>query len=286
MEKEAFLRSYERHAKYEEDSVLASCYSNPDCIDAWRHARMIGTVASLLRHYQGAKVLTIGDGMYGADAYLIKKLNLEAIASSLTDKYLMIAKERGYIDQYYAVNAENIPFEDNSFDFVFCKASYHHFPRPPIAFYEMLRVASVAVILIEPTDDRYYLIDFLKRSLKKLIRQGKNIDYEPSGNFIFRIKSKEIKKMLMAMDKPFMGVKYFNDIYIESIAGHNSNMRSPGFIATRFLIFIQDVLCYLRLLNYCHATIIAFKSQISPGVQNDLRKDGFRVSALSKNPYL
>ena len=33
-------------------------------------------------------------------------------------------------------------FEDNSFDIVFTKESMHHWPRPYLGIYEMLRVAA------------------------------------------------------------------------------------------------------------------------------------------------
>lgn len=40
--------------------------------------------------------------------------------------------------------------QDDAFDYVLCKDSYHHMPRPMIALYQMLRVARRAVVLIEP----------------------------------------------------------------------------------------------------------------------------------------
>ena len=65
------------------------------------------------------------------------------LATSLTDSNLRIAQERGYIDKFQAENAERLSLTDDSFDFILCKESYHHFPRPAIAFYEMVRVARV-----------------------------------------------------------------------------------------------------------------------------------------------
>jgi len=286
MGKDTNILSYERHAEQEADLSIASCYSSPQSIDAWRHNRMIETISPLLKHFPGSTFLTIGDGKYGADAYLLQKHNVSVFASSLTDDLLKIAREKGYIENYRAVNAENIPFEDSSFDFVFCKASYHHFPRPPVAFYEMIRVARIGVILIEPTDDRFGLLEYFKRPVKILIRKEKLMDYEDSGNFVFRVNSGELKKMLIAMDKPLLGIRYFNDFYLSSIAGNESSLRSPAFILTKFAIGIQNILSFLRLLKYCQVTVVAFKTRVDDAVKKDMRRFGYKLSVLPKNPYL
>ena len=61
-------------------------------------------------------------------------------ATDIAEVLLKEAKEEGYIKAYSKENAESLSFADNEFDFVFCKESYHHFPRPMIALYEILRV--------------------------------------------------------------------------------------------------------------------------------------------------
>jgi Methylase involved in ubiquinone/menaquinone biosynthesis len=286
MEKETTQLSYERHAEQERYLELASCYTNSESVDAWRHDRMIGSVLPLITSFPQATWMTIGDGRYGADAYFLKKHKIDVLATSLTDNSLILAKEKGYIDKYQCVNAEEIPFPDNSFDFVLCKESYHHFPRPSIAFYEMLRVARMAIILIEPTDDRIGLINFLKRPLKKMIRKEQFFDYEQSGNYIFRVNSKEMKKMLTALDKPLYAIENYNDFYLKRIAGDKSNMKTFGFLLTKFAIFVQDVLCVLGLMSYGKSTIIAFKVQIPLDLRHKLKKEGFKLTHLPKNPYL
>lgn len=49
-------------------------------------------------------------------------------------------------------NAEKLSSPNETLDFVLCKESYHHFTRPMLALYEMLRVATKAVVLIEPNE--------------------------------------------------------------------------------------------------------------------------------------
>ena len=124
--------SYERHVRYEQQSELPSCYSAPGSIDAWRHQRMHDTVLPLLEANPNAKWLTVGDGSYGSDAHYLQGHGADATASSISDATLRGAHERGYIATYRIENAEALALEDDSFEFVFCKESYHHFPRPPL----------------------------------------------------------------------------------------------------------------------------------------------------------
>ena len=286
MVKETNQLSYEKHAECEKNSKIPSCYTNSESVDSWRHDMMISSILPLIKYYPKSTWMTIGDGRYGADAYFLKKNEINVTATSITDDSLIFAKEKGYIDKYQSVNAEKIPFPDNSFDFVLCKESYHHFPRPPIAFYEMLRVSRIAVILIEPTDDRKGLINCMKRPLKKIIRKENFFDYEESGNYIYRVNSKEMKKMLIAMDKPCYAIKNFNDFYLKRFESHKSNMKSLGFVLTKFAIFTQDVLCVMRLLNYAKSTIITFKTPIPVDLKRELKRKRYKLSFLPKNPYL
>jgi len=85
--------------------------------------------------------LTVGDA-YGHDAnYLIDNGVQNVIASDISDEFLAVSKEVGIVEQYSAENAENLSFENNSIDYILCKETYHHFPRPYAALYEMIRVA-------------------------------------------------------------------------------------------------------------------------------------------------
>lgn len=72
--------------------------------------------------------------------------------TDISEYLLAEARRRGLITKYALENAERLSFADQSFDYVFCKESFHHFPRPYQALYEMLRVAREAVLLIEPND--------------------------------------------------------------------------------------------------------------------------------------
>lgn len=279
--------SYGRHSSHEQqDAPLPSCYSAPRSIDAWRHRRMLSTLSPLIEAQPDATWLTIGDGAYGTDAHYLRSRGATVTASSLTDTRLAIAKERGFIDNYRAENAEALSLPDNSYDFVMCKESYHHFPRPPVAFYEMLRVARRAAIFIEPIESAPRLLGQFKTLTKKLLRGDTEVDFEPSGNFIFRVSIREMEKMLTALNGAWLAHKSYNDFYYAPAASGNHDEFSSGRMITSTGLWVQDMLCRARLLNFGLATIVVFKQPECDSMKRALQNGGYLLRVMPRNPYV
>jgi ubiquinone/menaquinone biosynthesis C-methylase UbiE len=279
--------SYQRHSSQEQEQTgLPSCYAAPDSIDAWRHRRMLNTLLILLETYPNASWLTLGDGSYGSEAHFLQRHGADATASSITDANLRRAHERGYIAKYRAENAEALTVEDGSFDFVMCKESYHHFPRPAIAFYEMWRVANTALVLIEPIEDRRRLLDSFKYLVKRLLRGDTTDQFEVIGNFLYRVSIREVEKMATALNGACIAVKRYNDFYYAKASADRYGSATTGNLITRLGLFAQDALCRSRLLNFGLATVMIFKHDIDAALRKDLRRRGFELIQLPKNPYL
>ena len=283
--------SYNRHAEHEAQVVLEerlpSCFSNVDSVDAWRHRRMHASVLPLVRACPQASWLTIGDGNYGSDAYFLSQEGADVVASSLTESSLLAAKKLGYLSHVASVNAENIQFPDNSFDFVLCKEAYHHFPRPAIAFYEMLRVARIGVVLIEPLDGQGRALSWLKVTLKRILRGKTNIEnFEKTGNFIYRVNQAEMEKMLTSLNYRSLAIRRFNDCYLSWASSSTFKPKSWGFGVTAAGIALQTLLCRLRLLDYGLATVICFKSYLKPEIRRELLASSYEVRDLPKNPFI
>jgi ubiquinone/menaquinone biosynthesis C-methylase UbiE len=282
-------RSYDQHSRREEhqarQSQMMSCFVSPDTVDAWRHRRMHEMLNPLIEAKPDATWLTVGDGNYGSDAYFLQQRGVDVLASSLTDHSLKIAAEKGYIKKFAAVNAEQIPYADDAFDFVLCKEAYHHFPRPAIAFYEMLRVAKDVVVLIEPYDGPKRFLDMIKEPMKKLLwGKSQTIHFEPDGNFIYRISPAEMGKKLAAMGYAAMACKTFNDIYLPRF-GKSKTGVTCGHLATRLAILIQDIFCALRLLNPALVCLVAFKTMPDGTFCDVLKAQRFHINKLPVNPY-
>ena len=281
--------SYKRHTNHElknaQSELLPSAYTNPQSIDAWRHRRMQEIILPLLEFYPKSTWMTIGDGNFGSDAHFLSEHGLDVVSTSLNENSLSIAKERGFIEKYKVENAECISFSENTFDFVFCKEAYHHFPRPPIAFYEMLRVSRKGVVLIEPQESSKKILNFLKDAFKKWFRKDKTNLFEESGNFIFRINIREIEKMMTALNYTVVASKKLNDFYFPKFSECQSNKLSYPFLITKFGCFIQNILGLINLFDFGGACVIAFKEIPSENLLVELKRHNFYVQILPKNPF-
>ena len=142
MTRQSFAQqSYESHAAHFEQfgiagekGDLAATWREDHSVDSWRHTRMYQTIDPVLTADPQATWLTVGDGRFGRDARYILQKGVDALPTDIAETLLAQAVQSGYIQRYQIENAEALSFESNTFDYVFCKESYHHFPRPMIAF--------------------------------------------------------------------------------------------------------------------------------------------------------
>lgn len=292
--------SYQRHEKHlarrareQAEAKHLKTWLDTDTVDAWRHGRMYQCLDPLLNAYPQANWLTVGDGRYGKDAHYIKEKGLKVLATNLSDVFLKEAKETGYIDDYSQENAENLSFQDQEFDFVFCKEAYHHFPRPMIALYEMLRVARHGVVLIEP-QDKYSTVNFsvslfirikdlIKKALgKKVIKHG----YEEVGNYVYTISEREIEKVALGMNFRTVTFKGINDYYEPGVEYEKADNESKIFKQLKAKISWEDFLSKLGFKPHNLLTAIIFKVELQPDLEKHLKAAGYQVINLPKNPYI
>ena len=284
------LQSYDQHEKKELElshtSSLPSRYVRPHSIDAWRHRRMLESTLPLMKEFPDSHWLTIGDGKFGSDAAFLQSHGVDVVATSISSYTLEAAYSRGYIKKYAVENAEDIHLTDASIDFVLCKESLHHFPRPPVAFYEMLRVARKGIVLIEPIEGGARPLDLLKTSVKRLLRDGASDQFETSGNFIYRISIREATKMHLALGYRCLAWKGINDFWYPPFSSEAYDKLSPAMVGTRAGIAAQNLLARAGLLQYGLAALICFKEAPTSSLRAALRRDGFAVVDLPQNPYL
>ena len=281
----------ELEAKYLQQAALdrrmgfPSSFDRVDSIDNWRHTRMLDMAAPLFEFFPHSRWLTVGDGRYGSDAAHLMRRGLLAVATSLTEDLLKQAHDRGYIEDYRAENAEKLSCADKEFDFILCKEAYHHFPRPPVALYEMLRVAKYGVVLIEPVDNPRAL-NWFRTLAKKILRGDTEQEFEPSGNYLYRVSVRELRKLMLALGGSVIAHKGFNDFFVARLSNYKARGRNFGNMATRIGVGIQDTLARSRLMGYGLACIIVFSSQPPQSLLEKLRASGFVVDRLPKNPYV
>jgi ubiquinone/menaquinone biosynthesis C-methylase UbiE len=266
---------------------------------AWAQARQRDAISdSLLKAYPGAEWLTVGDGRYGSDAHYLMAKGARALATDISDTLLKEGADMGYIKEFRKENAENLSFKDDSFDFVLCKESYHHFPRPMKALYEMLRVGRKGVILLEPVDPYVYknVFQALFRGLLALLnatgifklllgREVKKHTYEEVGNYVYKISEREIEKTALGLNYPCIAFKGLNIYHIANPQHVSVKGWSIARMQERFMTGLLNLLSALRLTNPELLSAIIFKEMPTDACLQALRADGYRVVLLPRNPY-
>jgi len=179
---------------------------------------MYNCIDPVLRMFPKSEWLTVGDFYYGTDAQYLQSKGHKTVASDIDDYFLKKGKEMGYIENYSRENVESLSFKDESFDFVLCKETFHHLPRPYLGLYEMLRVSKIGIILIEPYD-RLMNASFIEKICMWILKKIKgNMEelYEPSGNYKYSISLREIEKIALGrLEKYYQEVVLLEQTFIK-----------------------------------------------------------------------
>lgn len=264
-----------------------------DTVDAWRHKRMYAALVPLLKLEPSAKWLTVGDGRYGTDAHYIQEFGLNVVASDISGLLLKQAQLSSFISEFSVQNAESLTYESSEFDYILCKESFHHFPRPYMALYEMLRVASKGVVLIEPNDCLIpstlfkHIFGAVLRSLKMLITRS--IDdhvFEESGNYVYTISKREMEKVALGMNYETIAFKGYNDCYVFGAEYEKVSTRGKIFTKINTRIKLLNLLTKLNIIEYGILTVIIFKQKPSDELRYALQNDGYEIIDLPRNPYI
>jgi ubiquinone/menaquinone biosynthesis C-methylase UbiE len=280
-----------------ETKKIAETWINQEnTLDRWRHDRMIKPLEPIISYNNKLSWVTIGDGRFGTDANALMKLGADNVTcTDISDKLLKIGNEIGFIKKYSAQNAEDLSFKNEEFDFVLCKEAYHHFPRPHIALHEMLRVAKVGVILIEPYDQKINPkpINKLFPIIKKIL--GVSSDntghgFESVGNYVFSISERELEKVQLGMHRRHLAFHYINDYYESGFEFLHldtfDQSEQKKINKAKSSIVRRDRLVKYGLKSPDLLASILFKSNPDPLILKSLDEAGWRVKELPNNPYI
>lgn len=277
--------------------------------DGMRHKRKYEAVRSLLHHPDWTWV-TIGDGNYGWDAVRIREMGVrKVLPTDISPSLLELSLRGGMIDEYRVENAERLSFADDEFDIVFCKESFHHFPRPYVALYEMIRVARQAVVLIEPRDwildrsvnrtagPRRTIFQFLAWVMEKTHLRTRNCPvadrfllgdpphYESSGNYMYSLSSREIEKVALGLNLPAVAFKGLNDCYVADAWKEAASDSSETFrhieksIANANRNYERGIGSTTLLMS------IIFKNELDLTMRRELTRMEWLIRDLDRNPY-
>lgn len=259
-------------------------------INHWRHERMYKPLLPLIQ--PNDTWITIGDGI-GTDAHWLAQQGVDVVATDIGDAVLKKAFEEGFIPKFEMQNAEKIGHANNAFDFSLCKEAYHHFPRPYLAIYEMLRISRKGMIIIEPQDPvmKVPLLLFIKNILYLfnpglLAKIWKNqYSFEEVGNYVYKVSEREIEKIAMGIGLPAIAFKGINDYYDGSAKMNQIPPDAGYFNKVKRKIAFRDWLCKLGIMPYRLLCCVIFKEAASAEQVRALEQAGYQYIALPPNPY-
>ena len=288
--------SYRKQSEHFENDLIdakricrSQTWFDKGTADYWRHARMYEPV-DYFSSDPDATWLTIGDGRFGLDAMRVIETGFRnVLPTDISEPLLKKSKEQGYIANYCIENAERLTFNDEQFDYVLCKEAYHHFPRPGLALYEMLRVARKAIILIEPNDTSDVPLRRLKHFVKRVFRGPSHIDetfYEESGNYIYSITKREMEKVALGINLPLLATKGLNDHYIDGCEFEPASWQSPAYRRIRVRCALKDLATRSGLHDTTLLMVVLFKHDPGEAVISKFNRGKWDMVWLPRNPYV
>lgn len=118
----------------------------------------------------GLRGIEIGASAH--NRYFLDAINVDRFASMDTPfkrEERELALHRAKVD--VVAPGDELPFEDDSFDFVFSSHVIEHFPDPVRALYEWMRVARRYVVMVVPHRDRTFDADHPLTSSQELLQR-------------------------------------------------------------------------------------------------------------------
>lgn len=146
-------------------------------------------ISSLPFTIKGLKVLSINCGDGFEAEYLYKK-GANVTVTDISPEAVKAAKRRCSKLKGKAADSENLPFKDSSFDLVLVRDGLHHLPHPFKGMSEMNRVSKFGFIMIEA--QKSFITNIL-------IKTGIALEYEVSGNYVYRFTRQEINNQMSKM---------------------------------------------------------------------------------------
>jgi hypothetical protein len=115
---------------------------------------------------------------------------------------------------------------------------------------------------------------------------GDGAAYEPVGNYVFSISSREIEKVALGLDLPAVAFCFVNDHFEEGLSEHLANDSSSVFRRIRDQLEMADRKSAAGIGGSSLLLAAIFKQLPSADVRAALEQAGWFVKELPRNPYL
>lgn len=263
-----------------------------DNADTWGNMLSLRVLEPAFAALAPCDILTLGDGKGAKEARFFQQLGHRALATDICTEVLEEAQRRGLIAAYAREDAEALSFADGSFDFVVVKETLHHLQRPYLAIYEMLRVARVGAVIIEPHIHqplrglrvcvRYLVRRLLRVHQRRQPPPPTPLEYEPAGNLVYRFSAFDLSQCAAALGAEYVAFHYAHAYYeegCERIAG------------TALEDLIRRKTAEMARYDATHGVdarpllvFLIFKRAIPEPMREPLRRAGFCIPERLRNP--
>jgi hypothetical protein len=116
-------------------------------------------------------------------------------------------------------------------------------------------------------------------------RTIKRDTYEVVGNYVYKISEREIEKMALGLNYPCIAFKGFNMYYTDNMDDVSDTTFSMTKLKVDVMTTLINLLEKLRLIQPHLLGAIVFKTTPSDACVQALKKAGFKVQFLTRNPY-
>jgi len=251
----------------------------------------------LFETFRGSSWLTLGDGRAGREAFYIQQKQCKVLPTDLDDSLLQLAKEQGIFEEVRSENAEQLSFEDDSFDFIFCKETLHHVPRPYAALYEMLRTCKKGFGFVEPADRRhpFSMIWHATLEREKVLNDLKGSSeylaepYEEVGNYAYTFTIRDIEKFALGAGLRWIA---YQGVHVQDTREQSSKRKKSDSEED----LIREYNYNQRHLEYVsekglapwgsYAFLVFTLDNLPDELIEQLKSNGWQVKCLPENPYL
>lgn len=286
MEKNFDEKSYKLHSnhlnKLRKSYLNTSTFNKNEKINDFRHFRIINIINPLILYFKNKTWLTIGDGQYGSDARILKSIEneMKVYPSDISSELLEELVNEGVFENVYEINAESINFDNESFDIVFCKEAYHHFPKAYVGLYEMLRISKECLILLEPRDQ--YPKSILQK-FKDLFFHKPHQLFENVGNFVFTFSENEAFKISTGLQLDCFFYKGYEDFFSKTF--EKLSYRKAKLYFNLVLIF-KKLATLFHYKKSGHLVVVFFKNPPNLILKDKMIEMGYKYISVPKNPYV
>ncbi|GAI07822.1 unnamed protein product, partial [marine sediment metagenome] len=179
----------------------------------------------------------------------------EGVGIDISEKAIKKSKERYPRFEYFVADATNLPFPENSFDYVICSEVIEHIPEDEKAISEVKRVLKNNGIFIITTPNWLSWYGLARKIAEKLFKKPFTANDQPIDNWStpFSLKKK--------LTKYSFKVTLFRGIWYYPPTG-KGNKQIPWIITFPIMKLFYPFEILFRRLFPCFGHMILFKTKL------------------------